>query len=280
MTNERPIVIYHGGCPDGFGAMFAFWLKFKDEYEYLAAGHSDAPPDLTDRTVIMVDFCYGRDVIEEIMKVAKHVTILDHHVSAMNALEDFEHSNLDKRFDMTMSGAVLADRYVNDYPESYTPTFFLMIQDRDLWKNEIHGSAEFCAALYSYEYDVNVWHTLYDISKFDIMYIIKEGEIILRRYKKDVNETVKKCRRMTNIGGFDVPIASLPYIFASDGCDIMAEGYPFAASYYDTATDRRFSLRSKRDGEDVSLIAMTYGGGGHKHASGFIVPRDHDLAKI
>lgn len=50
--------------------------------------------------------------------------------------------------------------------------------------------------------------------------------------------------------------------------------YPFAACYWDTPEGRVFSLRSKDDGFDVGEIAKQYGGGGHKHASGFRVSYD------
>jgi len=41
-----------------------------------------------------------------------------------------------------------------------------------------------------------------------------------------------------------------------------------------------FSLRSQEGGIDVSEIAIKFGGGGHKHAAGFKVDRNHILAKI
>ena len=40
-----------------------------------------------------------------------------------------------------------------------------------------------------------------------------------------------------------------------------------------------FSLRSTDDGLDVSEIATAYGGGGHRAAAGFSVPREHELAR-
>ena len=52
----------------------------------------------------------------------------------------------------------------------------------------------------------------------------------------------------------------------------MAEGEPFAATYVDSPKGRAFSLRSRRDGVDVSQIAATYGGGGHRGAAGFLMP--------
>jgi nanoRNase/pAp phosphatase (c-di-AMP/oligoRNAs hydrolase) len=52
----------------------------------------------------------------------------------------------------------------------------------------------------------------------------------------------------------------------------MSEGEPFAATYYDSPRGRVFSLRSQEGGEDVSKIAVLYGGGGHQHAAGFSRP--------
>jgi nanoRNase/pAp phosphatase (c-di-AMP/oligoRNAs hydrolase) len=74
------------------------------------------------------------------------------------------------------------------------------------------------------------------------------------------------------IGGYDVPVANLPYMFASDAGNIMSEGEFFAASYFDTPDGRKFSLRSKDTGMDVSEIAKRFGGGGHARAAGFMMP--------
>lgn len=81
------------------------------------------------------------------------------------------------------------------------------------------------------------------------------------------------------IAGHDVPVASLPYTLTSDAGHMMAQGETFAACYWDTAEGRVFSLRSTiESGTDVSAIAALFGGGGHAQASGFKVPRDHELA--
>ncbi len=71
------------------------------------------------------------------------------------------------------------------------------------------------------------------------------------------------------IGGWDVPVANLPYTMSSDAGHRLAQGEPFAACYWDTPNGRVFSLRSTDDGLDVSAIAKQYGGGGHEHAAGF-----------
>jgi nanoRNase/pAp phosphatase (c-di-AMP/oligoRNAs hydrolase) len=59
----------------------------------------------------------------------------------------------------------------------------------------------------------------------------------------------------------------------------MSLASPFAACYWDTPAGRVFSLRSGENGMDVSVIAQKYGGGGHKHASGFRVPFEQLIEK-
>jgi oligoribonuclease NrnB/cAMP/cGMP phosphodiesterase (DHH superfamily) len=82
------------------------------------------------------------------------------------------------------------------------------------------------------------------------------------------------------IAGHDVPVAGLPYTMSSDAGAIMSEGELFAACYADTEAGRTFSLRSSPTGLNVADIAASFGtgGGGHKHAAGFSVPRSHALA--
>jgi hypothetical protein len=81
------------------------------------------------------------------------------------------------------------------------------------------------------------------------------------------------------IGGYDVPVANLPYIHSSDAGHIMDAGEAFAACYWDVFDGRIFSLRSAEDGVDVQAVAKQYGGGGHPHAAGFKVSPQHPLAQ-
>ena len=39
------VILYHGDCPDGFGAAWASWKKFGDGAEYIGVHHGDNPPD-------------------------------------------------------------------------------------------------------------------------------------------------------------------------------------------------------------------------------------------
>jgi nanoRNase/pAp phosphatase (c-di-AMP/oligoRNAs hydrolase) len=68
-------------------------------------------------------------------------------------------------------------------------------------------------------------------------------------------------------------------MFSSDAGNLMAteyeQGKMFAATYIDGPKGRIFSLRSTKDGMDVSKIAERFGGGGHKNAAGFTIQVEH-----
>jgi len=286
---NQKLCIYHGNCADGFGAAYAVWKKFGDEVDFHAGVHQDPPPDVTGRDVILVDFSYKLDVLEEMAKTARTITILDHHKSAAEDLMHFAiPDNMDASFDvfadmsefggclpiralfdMERSGAVLAWQYF--HPTVAVPHLFEHIQDRDLWRFAITGTREIQAVVFSHPYDFAVWDELVARAENtgEWRAMIEEGKAIERKHFKDIAELLKVVTVRMTIGGYDVPVANLPYTMTSDAGHQLAQGELFAACYWDTPEGRVFSLRSTDEGMDVSEIAKQYGGGGHAHASGF-----------
>lgn len=271
---DRPLIIYHGNCADGFGAAYAAW-SVGNAAEFYPGVYQKDPPDVTDRIVYMLDFCYKRPIVLEMAKKALSITIIDHHASAMADICNGEPlpDNIDAIFDMHKSGAMLAWEFF--LPFSKPSPLIRYIQDRDLWKHELPDTQEVNSALFSYPYDFAVWDGL---MRKPIKDLVAEGTSILRKQRKDLNELLPQVKRPMTIAGHTVDVANLPYMFASEAGLILSEGKPFGGTYFDTPEGRNFSLRSREDGLDVSEIAKAYGGGGHKHAAGFRVPRNAELA--
>lgn len=267
------ICIYHGNCADGFGAAWvvrrAAANRGLELPEFHAGVYQNAPPDVTDKHVLMVDFSYKRDVLMDMSAKAKSITILDHHKTAKADLVDMP-ANVDTVFDMQRSGARIAWDYM--FHGTTPPALLLHIEDRDLWRFAMNGTREIQANVFSHPYDFEVWDRLMER---DPIYLIKEGQAIERKHFKDINELVNVVTRPMKIGGHIVPMANLPYTLTSDAGHLLAKGKPFAGCYWDTPEGRVFSLRSQDDGLDVSEIAKQYGGGGHAHASGFRVSYDN-----
>lgn len=66
-----------------------------------------------------------------------------------------------------------------------------------------------------------------------------------------------------------IPTANSPVLISEVG-NKLCQGHPYSMVYFDKDNMHHVSLRSDEHGLDVSEIAKTYGGGGHKHAAGFI----------
>lgn len=284
----KKLCIYHGHCTDGFGAAWAVHKKFGEDVEFVAAQYGQEPPAVTDRDVMIVDFSYKRPVIDEMAKRARSILILDHHKSAREDLDGLQEpaglwadwlaqvddreegeSNVAAIFDMERSGAGLTWDYFHGH--AIRPSLISYIEDRDLWLFQREGTREIHEVIASYPYTFGFFDFISVKCDHDPQSLILEGAGIRRKHLKDIDEMLKLTRSTMTIGGHLVPVANLPYTMASDAGNIMASepGVPFAATYFETATDRVYSLRSVEGGEDVSVIAKTYGGGGHKHAAGF-----------
>ena len=266
--NKEKLCIYHGNCADGFTSAWVLW-KVHPDTEFVAGIYGEDPPDCTDREVVMVDFSYKRDVILDMADKAKSILILDHHKSAEKELVDLP-DNVECHFDMERSGARMTWDY---YHGTDAPMFVKFVEDRDLWRFNYPETRAFQANVFSYEYTFENWEKIFKASgnEVDLLSFVAEGEAIERKHHKDINELIESAADRDVIAGHDVPVLNCPYFFSSDAGHIMSKNEPFAACYWDTPSGRVYSLRSADDGMDVSEIAASMGGGGHKNAAGYKV---------
>ena len=278
---ERLLIIYHANCVDGFGAAFAVYSRFRQgdhcPCDFVAAVHGHPPPQATGRDVYVVDFSYPRKEMKELCREARSVTVIDHHLTAVHDLGGLEkeHDNLRMIFEMEKSGAVLTWEYFHQSPP---PALLLHVQDRDLWRLELQGTNDIHAALMARPFDFRSWAEL--AASADIpAALVAEGQAINRYRRKMIDlhlaETV-----MASIAGYLVPVVNCYEEIASDLLGELATGHPFAAGYHDKGTLRKWSLRSSSGGVDIAEIAERFGGGGHRHAAGFMTRLPDGAMKI
>ncbi|MEO5349490.1 MAG: hypothetical protein H7836_07590 [Magnetococcus sp. YQC-3] len=267
-TSVKPLCIYHGNCPDGFGAAWAVRQSLGENVEFFPGFYGEPPPDVTDREVFLVDFSYKRDVLGELAEKAKKIIILDHHKSAGSDLMPlFESGRVSGLFDMEKSGAMLAWEFF--HPQKEPPPLLRHIQDNDLWRFAMEGTKEIHLNLTSYPFDFAVWDRLMAVN---INEMYADGKAIMRKHFRDVHALIKDRAYRMEICGYDVPVLNAPPFMASDAGNIMAMGEEFSVCYNDGPNRRYFSLRSERGGMDVAEIADVFGGGGHRNAAGFSMP--------
>lgn len=260
----KPLVIYHADCADGFGAAWAARRALGDSAEYLPCQYGRPAPEIEPgREVYIVDFSFPRDVLLAMGEKAKSILVLDHHKTAQEALSGEWPENIHVTFDMERSGARMAWEFFNG---SATPALIQYIEDRDLWRWKLPDSREVSAPLRSYPMDFALWDAL------SVGQLATEGAAILRYTNQQIGDLASMAQRR-DIGGHKVPVINAPACWASEICNTLAQGEPFAASWCASETEIFWSLRSAPDGLDVSEIAKQFGGGGHKHAAGFKTER-------
>src|SRR5438094_7419144 len=81
------LVLYHANCPDGFAAAWAIWKKYPSAV-FVPVDHGQPlPVDPSGRNLLIVDFSYSKPVLEGIAKSTASIQVLDHHITAQQALE-------------------------------------------------------------------------------------------------------------------------------------------------------------------------------------------------
>lgn len=258
--------IYHKNCADGFGAALAvkLFLDPNQEFEYLAANYGDEAPCVKGKDVYIVDYSYPRDVLIKMHKEANSILVLDHHESAEANLKGLDFC----KFDITKSGALMAWEEFSNNKE--VPDLIKYIEDRDLWRWALPQSKEYSAALQLKKMSFDGWAELLDNEMTGKM--INDGKMVLAYQNAEIKRALKKDVEMVNIGGHIVPCINATHLISEIGSE-LSKGHPFAAMFFDTNDKRVFSLRSAKDGINVSKVAKSFGGGGHFHAAGFTIDK-------
>lgn len=299
---NKPLVIYHANCTDGFGAAFVAWTKLGDEAEYLPMQyeqtklHEALPFNPHNRDVYIFDFSFERQIMDFIFRDARRVVWLDHHKTAFemwcgsHSDQHHEGARGDDRYILLhsrKSGALLAWEYF--HPGTEVPMLIQHIDDRDRWQFKLEGSKELHAALASYKpWSFKQWKmflTTCNARGIDYYWdtFIKEGAAILRAQDAAVAQAVKHAR-MCKITiteydtsgvwhdrrySFEGLAVSCPLHQSEIGHELANKSGTFGLVWYMKEDGSIVcSLRSNGD-YDVSAIAKAFGGGGHKNAAGF-----------
>lgn len=254
-------VLYHASCSDGFCAAWVAQKVYPDA-EFIPVQYQQDPPDIAGHDVMIVDFSYKREVMEEIKKQAKSLVVLDHHKTAQEELQGLDYCI----FDMTKSGAKLTWEYL--FPNAPAPWLVNYVEDRDLWLKKLPNSDEINIAVRSYKHDFAVWD---ELAQMNVDTLIAEGRSIIR-YRDGLIQSHMKYLKPLELDGFN-GLGTMCSVVGFIGSDLMHEiltthNCDFAYTYFINDDGKEcYSLRSNKI--DVSEIAARRGGGGHKAAAGF-----------
>ena len=289
-----PLIIYHDNCADGFGAAWAAYKKFgADGAEYLPMNYNDPrvklednkladpvldfPVPIANRDVYILDFSFSPEIIDAMLGEANSVTWIDHHKTAFEAfnfdttepvhLNDFE-LNLEIILDPNKSGCVLA--WEHFHPDSEVPTLLKYIEDRDLWRWQYTSTRALATGLRSKPFSFD-W---FDTASENLAAVMDKGESMNELFDQQLADITKKHIPTLIEGQLGRSVNCTPQ-FASETGNILAQASgTFGMTWMINSKGMaNVSLRSIGD-YDVSAIAKTFGGGGHRNAAGFEVAFD------
>ena len=266
------IIIYHADCTDGFGAAYSAWKLLGNRAEYHPYKHGSPPPVVKNKVVAILDFSFDNSTTKKMIEDADSLIIIDHHKSAMVELHDISET----KFDMAKSGAMLAWEFF--HPGKEPPKFISYIEDRDLWKWELPYSREFAAAFDMVPFEFEEFEKFEDDSVFDDA--AKRGSYILA-YSKTVVKKVCEKAISRKMKGYDVLVVNASHWMSEIGARLAPDCDFAIIWYWDHEVQlTKVSLRAFHETVDVSEISKDFGGGGHKKAAGFQLPKSKHIESI
>jgi len=221
-------------------------------------------------------------------------------------------------FDMSESGATIAWKFFSwggirsdgekawdrarDLTDEGLPLFFDYLRDRDLWLLDLDETEEVHTALSSHAMDFHVWNGL--MSEIGIERLKEEGRPMVALKRAKIEEMCSPDRVLwveMGEGKWLVPVVNATCWFSECGEYLCKEyGYGMGgtdkregkfAGYFFYRGDGKiqWGLRSRAfvssDGNtyveafDVGKIALEYGGGGHRAASGFVTEGEFGVVR-
>lgn len=278
---SKPVlVVHHHPCPDGFSAACVIAKAFERNgvpVELFGMQYGGTKPVFSGRDIVMVDVSLSRSETIAAIAESRSFLLLDHHKTAQTELSGLESDKARFVFDMDKCGATIA--WDHFFPNESPPAFLAYIEDIDLWRRRLPSALPFSTALSTLPFDRQVW-TDYIDAKRSIMSLVSEGSAMRKLLESQIEKLVSKAFPVT-INGVDGVAVNAPHFIASELGARLSMDHAFAAIFRVDENGLNFSLRSRNpDGADVSEICKTFGGGGHKHASGMTLSFEAGLSLL
>lgn len=232
--------------------------------------------------IIIVDFSFKPEVMEEVLRKTTDIIWIDHHGTAF----EYKYSQrIEGLRDEEFSGCELAWKYFvqsgqfGDYDRRIMkmPRAIELIGDRDKWAWKFgQDTARFNAGLLLHDHqpESNVWDNLLglepiisEVRSREIDLIMEQGKTCLKFRDQICEDYAKSYGFETEFKGYKCFALGL-YMFGSEAFGDRMNKYDICLSYEYLGDSWTVGLYSKT--VDVSKIAQEYNGGGHRGASGFV----------
>lgn len=274
-------------CIDGLFAAYAAKSGLPSDTRLVPAmyGAENAPSLKLDRedTVYLLDLTYPSHVLQKWADQAHDLVILDHHETAMQDLAGFSKAIVE--FDMSRSGAMIAWNYF--HPRESAPYLFHYVQDYDLWVKRLPGCDRIHIGLLdmldkkSVDEALQIVEYFSRISSRSAYEAVSDMGAIAEEEIAEAIQNAVKNHSTRIVGGYTVPYfrcrtkreKQAYSLIGHELNKVKLKSWIFGkpnkeAPFAVVQTGGGWALRSEDHHEDVSVIAKSLGGGGHRNAAG------------
>lgn len=272
---ERPLIVYHAHCPDGFGGAYAAWKKFGDDADYLPLSHGKSlPVEVAGRDVYFIDFSLPEEVMQRILSEAKSFTVLDHHEGVKEVVEAIPNHV----YDANRSGASIAWAYF--HPETPLPLLLAHVEDDDLFRYRLPDTRAVITYISARPFTFEEWDGF--VRELDSEDGREKMLSVARSYAEYfvlLADIAVDSAKLVEFEGHQVYFANshpLKPMKSLVGNLLAKKHGPFALVV--SAHPQGYGVSIRGDGTvDVAALAAKYGGNGHPSSAGFAIPADKPL---
>ena len=308
----KTVCIYHSIDLDGWmsAAIVKHWWNLvekspNDKLSFIGYNYGEPIPDLSEYDkVIMCDISFDNPYIMYNIAIEKELTWLDHHISAIDLIENYDWDNVDSILgirDTNFAASELTWKYF--FPNEEMPEIVRLLGMYDSFR---HRGTDEEQRVLEFQYGARQVISKYEEAYIYLVRCTKATELLRKNIQNSSPEELKHCypieKAIHEIGvsiykylcteakqvyknGFeawfnngDNTSAGCTYKFIcvnkerfnpiSFGIDYHKEGYDGAACFHYGNGVWNFGLYNDNGLVDCSQIAKQYGGGGHRGSSG------------
>lgn len=281
MSQKPVLVISHANCSDGATAAAIVELAMQEQgrtVEHLPEGYNyKTLPDVKNREVYIVDFCYPREAMELLQGECSRLVLLDHHASAEKAMQGFKCRCGEIHFDMEESGASLVWRYF--FKEKPMPGLVKHVKDFDLWQWKLDKTESVMNYLDVMGKDnIGLFKEIIEQGDAALEGIYAKGAHFSELKRSLVREIVSEAIEMELLGQKTLKVSAPASLASFVGNELAKRTGTFGVVYRQCADGSlKLSLRSL-DGFSLLDMATALGGGGHPSSSSAILKNPEQIA--
>ncbi len=271
------ICIYHNDM-DGKASgaiVYNFHKDKKEEVDCIPINYNEPSPFdkiKAGEKVYVVDYSFEPEEFKKLLAITEDVVWIDHHVSS---IKKFEGTDVEKLPGVRLVGESGCELTWKFFYGDRIPTVIRMLGRYDVWDFELYGKKtlnslqEYCKTVNT-KPSSDIWKDWLEVS-YSPRRELAEGEAFLSYRDSVWSDSLEKWGFEADFEGYFCIVCNTSSFTSEFFSSVSDKDYDILIPCAFDGSKWVVSLYTLSSDIDCSKIAVKYGGGGHKKASGFVI---------